>query len=127
MKKDLIIIVLLSTVFVASLSAQSLGSKADTSNTPVTIWLQNGEGKMISSSGDTIPREFFYAKWVAVKSSRPLEKTERLAIIIQPDTGAASAYFCKKDTLSHEALATISTTVSDTKITFCITNKHYHE
>lgn len=59
MKKDFILIVSLSIVFTASLCARNLDSKVDTSSTPATIWLQNGEGKMISNNGDTIPREFF--------------------------------------------------------------------
>lgn len=119
------LIVLLSTVFAVSLCAQSLGSNVDTSKTRATIWLQNGEGKMIIRSGDTIPREFFYVKWVAVKSSRPIENTDHLAIIIQPQKGMGSAHFCMNRVLSPEVLTMIKTPVSDTKITFCITNKPF--
>ena len=54
---------------------------------------------------------------------KQLSDKERVAIIIQPDTGIASAHFCIKSNLSHQALADISTADSGAKITFCIKEK----
>jgi hypothetical protein len=70
-----------------------------------------------------VDRAFFFANWVAVKSMKQFSDKERVAIIIQPDTGIASAHFCSKSNLSHQALADISTADSGAKITFCITEK----
>ncbi len=87
---------------------------------------QNKYGLRIAKEKSLVAAEtrtFFFAKWVAVKSLKQFSDKERLAIIIEPDTGAASAHFCIKSNLSHQALADISTADSGAKITFCITEK----
>lgn len=121
--KKIFVFVFLTTFSAAYIQAQKVGTANNRSELPEQIWLENSEGKTITSSGASVDRAFFFAKWVAVKSMKQLSDKERVAIIIQPDTGIASAHFCIKSNLSHQALADLSAADPDAKITFCITEK----
>lgn len=119
MKLSLLLVVLCLGVS-CCIFAQTIGSDNKTFETPQHIWLQSSKGKIVSS-GDTVSRDFFKAKWVTVQGSRPFKKDEFIVGVIQPVKGTAIAYRFNDNALSAEALKRLSTEDRGAKITFVIT------
>lgn len=85
------------------------------SQTPLTegqLWLANNRGEAVGQADSVITRNFFDAKWVDVRADFMLDPALDCWIVLQPDSGSASAFKIVNRELSPEVLTKITSLTS---------------